>query len=297
MDNLKSQKEYLKCVGCFLTMFLLGIVLLCVTEQMQRCKQIKPLQKVPETEYEWTLAKLQELEQIAETYDETQAELLTYIYVRCKRYTTLSWVMMAGALPEEFQTYLEDNQTKDLQALQTQNILELPNGEPCDFVHMIAVINMIERGYPVVGGWGGDLVQLASNIKECSGSFNELLTEAKKRLGAEDGLFNEMDIYADMDAVNLHQRKAESGALISEVMEGYYATIDIKSRVNEFIKNQFQRANVTNTELRECVYQVFEENDWVQLLCKNYGVDTEVYAEHRRAVAYAFADYCYTNKE
>jgi hypothetical protein len=201
--------------------------------------------------------------------------------------------MMAGALPEDFQSYIEENCTIGLEPLQTQNLLELPNGEFCDFVHMIAVMNMIDRGYPVVGGFGGDLVQLASSIKESEGTFEELLVEAKMRLGTEDSMFNEMDIFADMDALNLHQRKEKSGEPIRKVMERYYTEITVKERVQEFLTNQFQKEVFTETELRELIYHTFEEDAWVQLLCKNYGIDEEIYAEHKRAVAYAFADYCY----
>lgn len=290
---MKKKKEQLKYAGCFLGMFVIGFFLILFVEQWQGGTEEQASQRLPETEYEWTLARLQELEQIAEGYDETQAETLVYIYVRCKRYASLSWVMMAGALPEEFQTHIEENRSIELEPLQTQDILELPNGEMCDFVHLIAVMNMIDRGYPVVGGWGGDLVQLVSSIKAYQVPFEEILVEAKKRLGAKDSLFNEMDIYADLDAVNIYRRKENSTEPTWKVLAQYYGEISVEARVREFLRNQFQQEQFTNEVLREKIYQTFEADIWVQLLCKNYGVEGEAFAEHRRAVAYAFADYCY----
>ena len=41
------------------------------------------------------------------------------------------------------------------------NTVELPNGQDIDFGHLLAAMNLVYRGMPITGSWGGDCMQLA----------------------------------------------------------------------------------------------------------------------------------------
>lgn len=41
------------------------------------------------------------------------------------------------------------------------NTVELPNGQGIDFGHLLAAMNLVYRGMPIAGSWGGDRMQLA----------------------------------------------------------------------------------------------------------------------------------------
>ena len=90
---------------------------------------------------------------------------------------------------------------------------------------MFAVMNGMEfmPSSAALVGWGGDLAQLAQDLKNNFGSvtdLDQLIQEARKFLGIK-GQFGEGDLNSDLDAPIILKRK-KSSATFAETIQHFY---------------------------------------------------------------------------
>ena len=121
--------------------------------------------KAESADYETTLDRLGRLQALAEQYIEEKNSGddpidLTLSFTRVGDYNTDIWQLTAGTRDGEFEKYATDADP-DLWDLQGMNTVELPNGQGIDFGHLLAAMNLVYRGMPIAGSWGGDCMQLA----------------------------------------------------------------------------------------------------------------------------------------
>lgn len=121
--------------------------------------------KAESADYETTLDRLGRLQALAEQYIEEKNSGddpidLTLSFTRVGDYNTTVWQLTAGTRDGEFEKYATDADP-DLWDLQGMNTVELPNGQGIDFGHLLAAMNLVYRGMPITGSWGGDCMQLA----------------------------------------------------------------------------------------------------------------------------------------
>lgn len=121
--------------------------------------------KAESADYETTLDRLDRLQALAEQYIEEKNSGddpidLTLSFTRVGDYNTTVWQLTAGTRDGEFEKYATDADP-DLWDLQGMNTVELPNGQDIDFGHLLAAMNLVYRGMPITGSWGGDCMQLA----------------------------------------------------------------------------------------------------------------------------------------
>ena len=116
-------------------------------------------------DYDTVIDGLSRLQALAQQYaDDNPSKSfdpveLTLSYTRTGTYNTTLWQMTAGARDAGFEDYVEE-QDPDLVSLQGLGSVETSAGS-VDFGHLLASINLVYRGLPVVGSWGGDCVELA----------------------------------------------------------------------------------------------------------------------------------------
>lgn len=90
----------------------------------------------------------------------TSADLLVAQYGRSETYNSTQWTTIAGTLPADFKALV----STDYAAFPKIHLVDLPNGDQLEAPHFWAAINASFMGNGDLGGWGGDLVQLAQDI-------------------------------------------------------------------------------------------------------------------------------------
>lgn len=243
---------------------------------------------------------LEELESLANEYgnaNQLNPQYLVYTYIRSVRYNSFSWMFMAGSPDEGFENFVLSRQTRDLSQLKYQNDLILPNGENLDFIHMIAAMNMTLFGNTEVGSWGGDTVQLASDIRGYSGDIETLKNYANAYLGNTTSRFNYSDIISDIDAINVFNRINENNNSISDTFKNYYLSgMNLNTRTNEYITNYLGLDFcASNNDIYNRLKQAYDEDFWCDSLRYNYEIGDEIYNNHIEASIHSYADYLYNN--
>ena len=136
---------------------------------------------------------------------------------------------------------------------------------------MFATMNAIENGrsytgkFSVIGGWGGDTVQLCQDIKNFNGNENQLVLEAKKFLGLK-GKFSQSSLTSDLDAPIILKKKTDNN-YFADIIEKYYSGFEWKNRVKNFIKITFPEAK-NKTQIRSVVYKRYKKDSYVVCLRK-----------------------------
>lgn len=239
---------------------------------------------------------------------------LVLAFIRLGKYNDATWTIVAGSVPKDLYEYVKakDAQynTKALNCRAYGDII-LPTDKKMDFVHLFAVMNGMDFApySAALVGWGGDLAQLAQDIKNNFGNINDLeqlITEAKKFLGIK-GQFGEGDLNADIDAPIILKMK-KSSITFADTIQRFYDSGDYKNKVKDFAKIIFPDLP-EKSKIRQYIYDKYSEESLIKILECKYGIRKPgsllkcyspndilpQYANHRKAAIYAFADYLSDN--
>ena len=235
-------------------------------------------------------------------------------FIRQGKYDDTTWTLVGGNVPKDLLTYIQDqdakHNTKSLECRSYGDIL-LPTNKKFDFVHLFAVMNGMDflPSSSTLVGWGGDLAQLAQDLKnnfKDTTDLDKLIVEAKKFLGIK-GQFGEGDLNADIDAP-LILRKKKLGATFAATLQNYYANGEYKAKIRNFISLTFPEVK-SKEELREAVFNKYGNDAFIKILECKYGLRAggsilkcyspkdllPQFVNHQKAAVYAFADYLSDN--
>ena len=231
-------------------------------------------------------------------------------FIRQGKYDDTTWTLVAGDVPKDLYPYIQekDNQhgTKTLECRKYGDI-ELPSKKKMDFVHLFAVMNGMDHlpSSSALVGWGGDLAQLAQDLKNNFKSITDLeklIIKAKDFLGIK-GQFGEGDLTADIDAPNILKSKKE-GITFADTIKNYYANTEEKSKIKQFVHLTFPKLK-TKENIREVVYDIYNKDSFINILECKYGLRAggsilkcyspkdllPQFVNHQKAAVYAFTDY------
>ena len=235
-------------------------------------------------------------------------------FIRQGKYDDTTWTLVGGNVPKDLLTYIQDqdakHNTKSLECRSYGDII-LPTNKKFDFVHLFAVMNGMDflPSSSTLVGWGGDLAQLAQDLKnnfKDTTDLDKLIIEAKKFLGIK-GQFGEGDLNADIDAP-LILRKKKLGATFATTLQNYYANGEYMAKIRNFVSLTFPEVK-SKEELRETVFNKYGNDAFIKILECKYGLRAggsilkcyspkdllPQFVNHQKAAVYAFADYLSDN--
>jgi len=235
-------------------------------------------------------------------------------FIRQGKYDDTTWTLVGGNVPKDLLTYIQDqdvkHNTKSLECRSYGDIL-LPTNKKFDFVHLFAVMNGMDflPSSSTLVGWGGDLAQLAQDLKnnfKDTTDLDKLIVEAKKFLGIK-GQFGEGDLNADIDAP-LILRKKKLGTTFAATLQNYYANGEYLAKIRNFVSLTFPEVK-SKEELREAVFNKYGNDAFIKILECKYGLRAggsilkcyspkdllPQFVNHQKAAVYAFADYLSDN--
>lgn len=220
-------------------------------------------------------------------------------YTRAGIYNDSLWQMTAGTKDPDFEAYVLENNSElgELVGITTQT---LPNGETIDFGHLLASINLVYRGLPVTGSWGGDCMELAQQYSGQASDAAGYVTLMQETFGAESdsSMFGADDLRADLDSVVLGSQLTTDTNL-ADLMRTYYADLSDYDRAYQFIALSFGSVNTGNAEeFRQKVYDTLVGDTGMQLLLFTKGMWSSdgwtlksEYEPALQGAAYVFADH------
>lgn len=218
--------------------------------------------KAESADYETTLDRLGRLQALAEQYIEEKNSGddpidLTLSFTRVGDYNTDIWQLTAGTRDGEFEKYATDADP-DLWDLQGMNTVELPNGQGIDFGHLLAAMNLVYRGMPIAGSWGGDCMQLAQVYAGQASDADGYASLMQQTFAIEDdgsaSKFGDQDLRADLDSV-VAGSELKSGSNVADVLRNYYTNLTDYDRCYQFIAMSFGSMNTSDSEaFRNKVY-------------------------------------------
>ena len=250
----------------------------------------------------------------AEKQSSKSLNQLILSFIRQGKYNDDTWSIVAGVVPEDLYDYIKrkDNihSTKALEC-RTYGDIYLPTNKNIDFVHLFAVMNGIDYSpsSSALVGWGGDLAQLAqdlkNNFKDVT-DLDQLIIEAKKYLGIK-GQFGEGDLNADIDAPIILSKKKQS-ITFSATIKNFYDNGDYKNKVKDFVSISFPELK-SKENIRQIVYDKYNGDYLINILECKYGIRAggsllkcyspkdllPQFVNHQKAAVYAFADYLSDN--
>ncbi len=263
--------------------------------------------------------KLKELEELAVQYKqengtvEDSASLLVAKYLRASNasYQSESWNMLAGTPSEEFEAYIVSNANEELQSFRDNAALIDPaTGNTIEFSHLMASVNLAIRQeelgsedmpaidpYVDYGSWGGDLLQLCTEIKDSGISSDQWKDEMVSRIGNDNSSFNRDDLYADLDACNMYTF-FERGMGLSETFYRYYYDVLEKSeetRIQYFYNKYFGGVQEGLADKMKAIIQD-EESVIMQILINTQNLDAVEDASLIATACEAFAQKIIENK-
>lgn len=252
--------------------------------------------------------KLEQLQMAAQKYSKNsnrkeKSALFTLQYIRQGNieYQDKTWNLMAGR-EADFETYIEKSDvTRDVGNWLRENkqLYDPVSGNSIDFLHMIATINVylkwdsvqLDGGeYGDIGGWAGDCIQLAREVKEASIESHQMSLYMEEHIG-NDGYFGKEDMLADMDAYNIYQIMKE-GRRVSEAFSQYYSQLNEKKRFQLFLNYRFPTSE-TLEQLKKEITDVLLHGQSVlmTMVSQKEKVGGKDYLEHRRLAGECFAAY------
>ena len=269
--------------------------------------------------FDAALANLKILESYISQYKTEKSSTLSLNqlilgFIRQGKYDDTTWTLVGGNVPKDLLTYIQDqdakHNTKSLDCRSYGDII-LPTNKKFDFVHLFAVMNGMDflPSSSTLVGWGGDLAQLAQDLKnnfKDTTDLDKLIVEAKKFLGIK-GQFGEGDLNADIDAP-LILRKKKLGATFAATLQNYYANGEYMAKIRNFVSLTFPEVK-SKEELREAVFNKYGNDAFIKILECKYGLRAggsilkcyspkdllPQFVNHQKAAVYAFADYLSDN--
>nr|WP_317399225.1 hypothetical protein [uncultured Gemmiger sp.] len=263
-----------------------------------------PVQAQAADDFDSTLDELNELQSLAESYadkkgNDTDPIELMLAYTRMGAYNDTVWQLTAGSKDPDFETYVLDNNS-ELSDLMGMGTLTLPNGQDIDFGHLLASINLVYRGVPITGSWGGDCMELAQQYSGQASDVDGYITLMQESFGSEgdDSTFGAQDLRADLDSVIIgSQLTADTN--LSDLIRSYYADLTDYDRAYQFIALSFGSVKTGDTTaFRDTVYNTLVSDAGMQLLLYLKGMWSAdgwtIQSDAEPALqgaAYVFADY------
>ena len=236
-------------------------------------------------------------------------------YIRAGVYSDDTWTLAGGTIPDDLHSYILEKDSAEgtnSQATRNYRIIELPNKEKFDFVHLFAVMNGIENGnsyttmFANLVGWGGDTTQLLQDIKNEKGTLDELINACKNYFRIKGG-FDNADLVSDLDApILLLKKEKEDSNTFADIFTNYYNGKEYLERVNKFVNITFPGLK-SKEKFREEIFNVYCNDTYIKILeCKNGfresligcivpGAIKAEYKEHQKAAVYAVSDYLSEN--
>ena len=261
--------------------------------------------KAESADYETTLDRLGRLQALAEQYIEEKNSGddpidLTLSFTRVGDYNTDIWQLTAGTRDGEFEKYATDADP-DLWDLQGMNTVELPNGQGIDFGHLLAAMNLVYRGMPIAGSWGGDCQQLAQQYYGQAQDAAGYAAAMRATFNIDDdgslSKFGDQDLRADMDSVIVGSKVTQDTDL-ADALRSYYENLTEYDRAKEFISLSFGTQDTSNSSFADAVYRALLDDSGMQLLFYMNGMWSvngwqikEDYAPAVRGAADLFAEY------
>ena len=189
---------------------------------------------------------------------------LTLSYTRTGVYNSGIWQVTAGVRDAGFESYVAE-QDGDLVSLQGLGSVETSAGS-VDFGHLLASLNLVYRGLPVAGSWGGDCMELA---QQYAGQASDAAGYADLMSGTfedDNSVFGGDDLRADLDAVVIGS-KLSQGADLAQTIRDYYSSVNEYDRAYQFIALTFGDVNTGDVDaFGDEIYQAATQDTGMQLL-------------------------------
>ena len=225
-------------------------------------------------DYAQTLDRLDRLQTLAQQYMEEKGSSadpvdLTLGFTRVGEYNTTVWQLTAGVRDPEFESYAT-GRDPDLWDLQNMTTAVLPNGQTIDMGHLLASINLVYRGMPLAGSWGGDCMQLAQVYAGQAGDAGGYAALMRQTFAIDDdgtvSRFGDQDLRADLDSVVAGSRLTKDSR-IADVLRDYYDGLDDYNRAYQFIALSFGAVDTSNTAaFADQIYNALIKDTGMQLL-------------------------------
>ncbi len=221
-------------------------------------------------EYAPTLDELDRLQTLAGNFaaeNDTDITVtdLTLSATRPYQYDTTLWQLTLGARDPAFENYLNAN-APELLALRDVGVLPLPDGQAVDFNHLLATLQLVSKGLPVAGGWGGDLMELIQSYRGQAADVAGYEALLAGQLGVEGSRFGAADLCADLDALAIGAQ-LQADARLADVLRSYYASATTYDRTYAFIALSFGNVDAGSRDaFRQTVYNTFTGDAGMQLL-------------------------------
>lgn len=189
---------------------------------------------------------------------------LTLSYTRTGVYNSGIWQVTAGVRDAGFESYVAE-QDGDLVSLQGLGSVETSAGS-VDFGHLLASLNLVYRGLPVAGSWGGDCMELA---QQYAGQASDAAGYADLMSGTfedDNSVFGGDDLRADLDAVVIGSQLSQ-GADLAQTIRDYYSSVNEYDRAYQFIALTFGDVNTGDVDaFGDEIYQAATQDTGMQLL-------------------------------
>lgn len=259
-----------------------------------------------ESDYETVLDQLGRLQALANQFvadqsPDTDPIELTLSYTRTGDYNTALWQLAAGVRDPAFEQYVAD-QDGDLVNLQGLNTVTLPNGQGIDFGHLLAGMNLVYKGMPITGSWGGDCMQLAQTYNgqasDAAGYMEAMSATFNMADDGSNSVFGDQDLRADLDSVVVGAQLTKDSD-IAGLLRDYYADLSDYDRASQFIALSFGTVDTGATDtFRQTVYNTLVSDTGMQLLLYMNGLWTvdgwtlaAEYEQPMQGACFLFADY------
>ena len=215
-------------------------------------------------DYDTVIDGLSRLQALAQQYaDDNPSKSfdpveLTLSYTRTGTYNTTLWQMTAGARDAGFEDYVEE-QDPDLISLQGLGSVETSAGS-VDFGHLLASINLVYRGLPVVGSWGGDCAELAQQ-------YAGQASDAAGYAGLMSNTFEDENSTFGGDDLRIIGAGLTQGGDVAQAVKDYYSSANEYDRAYQFIALTFGDVNTgSTTDFANEIYQAATQDTGMQLL-------------------------------
>jgi len=236
-----------------------------------------------EQNFDNLLSKIKKLEELSNEYNvinnkDKDPILRVLQYIKKQKYNGYSWNLISGDVEAEFITYVSEQDSSLAELQNIDNFIVPKTGEEIDFVHMVALMNVAYKSpnepYTDLGGWLGDVCQLAAQINQMNLSTDaEIYAKCDELYNSTQGGLSKYDLLADLDGLNLikfHNYRGNTS--IYETIKSYYTIINTTKRKTNFIDNTLN-GTTDKTILTETIQSRVYNNILIKTWCNNNSLD------------------------
>lgn len=269
-------------------------MLLCVPFLPKKHKNTHAID-IEKTQFENLIDSIEELEQLSKSYNSSNHKLRVLQYIRSSKYNSTQWTMIGGLPDSNFNTFVTNNYNADLSLEDfhsIDNFIIPSTGEESDFFHFFATLNVVYKNSSEyasdLAGWGGDLYQLAVDVKSNASSwvdtdptdeygyFDYCYDVANSLFNSYNSSFGQADVCSDLDAVNVGKRMlADENLSIADAMKNYFSNISDRNRKNEFCTNIYGNNYVFTFDLMNATISRIEKNTLLSIWASQNGLNLD----------------------